>query len=248
MGVDFDSNFSMVLPSGRAVNCRPYDALAAAALGEVSGLKDGSAFDKAVAAIVETIDGEPMPSWLLSERGAQKITRGMLLNDVHAIIFMAVARFHGGTFKGDFGDNDGEKVTVQVPLLDDDGNALDHFTAPAYPLKNTKTHEFEQDVSGLGLCKFRFDLLDGAGRGRAQSGNLNADLLARQPRYMTTGAAWLPYDPLARPPAGISRALTAEVRKIDPVIQYTVKVNRPNGSQFVTSLFGQPLFFIQGFV
>lgn len=247
-----EGRMSLSLPSGRKAIIRSYDAYIADAMGDTALQEEGTALDKAISGLVEAIDGEKFPSFEEDRGGAIRAARGLLLNDYHFIIFMAAASFRDGFFEGKIPDGEGGSFDGHIDLLDNDGNPLEQFQPPPYPLGTDKKHEWEEAVPELDgqLVKFKMSLLDGAARARMlddEMPNFNADLVSRNPAfYNQTKDMWIKYQPKARPPVWASRILSRKVKVIDPVIQFT-GIFKNKGKKITRSLIGIPDFFLQDF-
>ncbi len=248
-----EGRVTLTLASGRKAVLIPYDAYCAEAIGDQALLEEGTAYDKAVAGLLEAIDGKPVPNFEKDREGALDAVRDLLLNDYHEILFIAAASFRDGVFEGEFPDRDESTFFARIPLLNKDGTPLDKFTPDPYPKGTDKKYEWSEDLPGIGEVTFRFDLLDGHARARMlENGvtNLNADLVSRLPRYKLPGndKVWTRYEPKTRPPLAVSQALTRKTKEIDPLIQYIVTARNPKGQKVSQSLMAVPDFFLQGFI
>lgn len=253
-----EGRLQLDLPSGRKAVLRPYDAYVADALGDVALQEEGTAYDKAICGLAESIDGQPMPSFEEDRIKAINTARELLLNDYHHIIFMAAASYRDGFFEGDVPDiQEGGMFPGFLQLLEEDGSPLERFEPPSYPLGTDKKHEWEETVTVKGgdtpeikPVKFKLTLLDGHARARMiDSGarNFNADLVSRNPAwYDDKKGMWIKYQPKAHPPSWVAKILSTKAKEIDPVIQYSGKFKN-RGRTVEVSLFGIPDFFLRDF-
>lgn len=249
-----EGRVSLKLPSGRKAVLKPYDAYVAQAIGDTALQGEGTAYDKAVHGCLEALDGASLPDWVDDRLGAINAVRNLHLNDYHYILFIACASFRDGRFEGDIPDDEGGTFFSSFDLFGKDGKPLEIYTPPEYPLGLKKSYSEEIDIPELGgKVTIEFDLLDGHARASMlDSGitNLNIDVLSRNPRWTDPKRdnKKMPYRPNERPHPALSIAITKAMRKVDPVIQYTVKSRTPKGKTIQQSIFGIPDFFLRGFI
>ncbi len=243
---------SLDLPSGQKAILKPYDAYTADAMGDTALQEEGTALDKAICGLVESIDGKAFPSFEDDRGKAIKAARNLLLNDYHLIIFMAAASFRDGFFEGKVSDGKGGSFDASLHLLDEEGNPQERFKPPPYPNGADKKHEWEEEVPELAgkNVKFRLTLLDGSARARMledEMPNLNIDLVSRNPAYFDDEKQmWVLYDPKGRPPTWAAKILSRKAKEIDPVIQFS-GIFKNRGRTIRISMFAIPDFFLRDF-